>query len=507
MKLERSSGVLLHITSLPGRYGIGTLGPEAKNFADLLARAGMSYWQILPVGPVDARFDYSPYASTSTFAGNWLFISIEAVAEEQWFTATLPAPTADENHVVSYEDVIAITMPVLKSAYGDFFSRAPAPDIRNYEKFCADESSWLDDYALYSAIAEHEGTFEWPKWDPKCASRNPKYLSLMEQKHADRIRFHKFLQYLFFKQWNELKLHCKSIGIKIIGDIPIYITLESADAWANQDMLILDDETHQPLSVAGVPPDYFSETGQRWGNPVYRWKKGNTLSPETLRWWVNRITHLEKLVDIIRIDHFRGFEAYWSIPADETTAIKGTWVKGPGVQFFNKLREEAGTLRLIAEDLGVITPEVEELRDNLGLPGMRILQFAFDFNNKNYYLPHNIDNHNCVLYTGTHDNNTTNGWFYGKEIDDNTRNYVLEYLGFEEWSDFNWKLIRQAYRSVANLIIIMAQDIPGYGEEFRMNRPGTAEGNWRFKLKGDSITEEMLLRLRRMGEIYNRLDE
>jgi 4-alpha-glucanotransferase len=507
MKLDRSSGILLHITSLPGRYGIGTLGPEAKEFAGLLAKAGMRYWQILPIGPVDARFGFSPYASTSTFAGNWLFISLEMLAEEAWFPGPLPPASAKEDLAVSFEDAIALKMPALESACRGFFSAAARADTLAYNHFCSDESSWLDDFALFSAITEETGTPDWLKWDAGLASREPKSIGMMNKKLADRVRFHKFLQYIFFKQWNAFREHCRGLDIRIIGDIPIYITMESADTWANQDILHLDVKTRRPLSVAGVPPDYFSETGQRWGNPLYRWKRGPSLCAETLSWWVKRITHLKRLVDIIRIDHFRGFESYWSIPAEEKTAVKGAWVKGPGIQFFKKLSEEAGDLDLIAEDLGVITPEVEKLRDDLGLPGMRILQFAFDFNNKNYYLPHNIDNRNCVLYTGTHDNNTTNGWFYGSEIDENTRNYVLEYLGFDEWSDFNWKLIRQAYRTVANLVIIQAQDIPGYGEEFRMNRPGTAEGNWRFKLKQDSISEKMVLKLQRMGQIYGRLPE
>lgn len=507
MNLERASGILLHITSLPGRYGIGTLGPEAKAFADLLARAGMSYWQILPIGPVDARFGYSPYASTSTFAGNWLFISLEMLANESWFTGPLSAVAPAEDLFVSFEDVIAKKMPVLEAASKDFFSKAPDNEMRPFEHFCANESSWLDDFSLYSAIAEQTGTLDWLKWEPALAAREPKRMAAAGRELAGRIRFYKFLQYVFFKQWNEFRTYCKGKGIRIIGDIPIYVTLESADAWANQNILQLDETTRRPLSVAGVPPDYFSETGQRWGNPLYRWKKGSALCTETFRWWVKRITHLERLVDIIRIDHFRGFEAYWSIPEIETTAVQGTWIKGPGIQFFKKLREEAGPLHLIAEDLGIITPDVERLRDDLGLPGMRILQFAFDFNNKNYYLPHNIDTRNCVLYTGTHDNNTTNGWFYGNEIDDNTRSYVLEYLGYEAWPDFNWKLIRLAFRSVANLVIIMAQDIPGYGAEFRMNRPGTIDGNWRFKMKKDSISEEMIAMLRRMGQIYARLPE
>jgi 4-alpha-glucanotransferase len=349
------------------------------------------------------------------------------------------------------------------------------------------------------------GSRNWLEWDSGISLREPKALAQWSKKLGDKIRFHKFLQYQFFEHWAECKKYCNELGIQIIGDIPIYVTMESADAWANPGILLLDEKSRKPLSVAGVPPDYFSETGQRWGNPLYCWKKGNELSSETLRWWVKRITHLHKLVDLIRIDHFRGFEAYWSIPAEEKTAVLGKWIKGPGLQFFRSIRDELGHLPLIAEDLGVITPAVEKFRDALGLPGMRILQFAFDFNNKNLYLPHNIDKQDCILYTGTHDNNTTNGWFYGSEIDDNTRKYILEYLGVDDFSDFHWKLIRQAYRSVARVVIIPAQDLLGYGEEFRMNRPGTTEGNWKWKLVRGSITDDIVERLKRMGRLYDRI--
>jgi 4-alpha-glucanotransferase len=507
MKLERSSGMLLHITSLPGKHGIGTLGPEAKDFASRLRDAGMRYWQILPIGPVDAKLDYSPYASTSAFAGNWHFISLERLAEEKWFSGTMGTFPVKEGYVVPFKEVISHKLPVLEKACEDFFSHAADREQTAYKKFCDTEAYWLDDFTLFSAIAEQAGTTEWLEWDRDLSMREPGALEQLRKKLGTEIRFHSFIQYLFFRQWADFRKDCLAQGIEIIGDIPIYVTMESADAWANPDILLLDETTRQPLSVAGVPPDYFSDTGQRWGNPLYRWHQGKSLCAGTFRWWARRISHLHKLVDIIRIDHFRGFESYWSIPSSETTAVNGKWVKGPGIQFFRKLREEVGHLHLIAEDLGVITPEVEKLRDDLGLPGMRILQFAFDFNNRNYYLPHNIDNRNCILYTGTHDNNTTNGWFYGQEIDENTRRYVMEYLGFEDWSDFHWKLIRQAYRSVADLVIIPAQDILGFGPEFRMNRPGTTEGNWRFKLKEASITYDMVQRLRRMAQIYTRLPE
>jgi 4-alpha-glucanotransferase len=283
--------------------------------------------------------------------------------------------------------------------------------------------------------------------------------------------------------------------------------MTGADSWNHREIFQVEEKSGKPDAVSGVPPDYFSETGQRWGNPLYSWFDGKEVNKKTLDWWISRISHLGTMVDIIRIDHFRGFESYWSIPAEEKTAIKGEWVEGPGLDFFRKLRQGIGDLNLIAEDLGVITPEVEELRDNLGLPGMKILQFAFDFNNRNSYLPHNIEKSNFILYTGTHDNNTTNGWFYGDEIDNSRRKYILEYLGSENFSDIHMQLIRAAYRSIADLVIIPVQDIIGFGEKFRMNIPGTTKGNWIWKLKPGDLTEDHLKKMRRMGEIYRRLPE
>lgn len=502
--LERTCGVLLHLTSLPGPHGVGTLGPEAYAFADRLAEAGMSYWQILPLGPVDGGLGYSPYASPSTFAGNWHLVSPETISREPWFSGALPAPGPDEAFV-RFDDVVRARLPFLERACRDFFANAAGERRDDFDRFCAESSYWLDDWSLYAALAERHGTGEWLAWDGRLALREPAALAAARRTLEERIRYYAFVQYLFFRQWAAWKLYCSTKGIKIIGDIPIYISLNGADAWAHPEVLALDPDTGRPDLVAGVPPDYFSETGQRWGNPLYRWFDRKQLHAPTMDWWTQRIKHLNWLVDIIRIDHFRGFESYWAIPAAEKTAVKGSWLQGPGMAFFDTLRERLGDLPLIAEDLGIITPEVEALRDGLGLPGMKILQFAFDFNNRNTYLPHNLENPHCVLYTGTHDNNTTNGWFYGSEIDDNTRHYVLEYLGLEDWSDFHWKLIRQAYRTTARLVVIPAQDILGYGEEFRMNRPGTARGNWGWKLTRDALAPAMITKLRDLARLYGRL--
>ena len=505
MNIERSSGMLLHITSLPGRYGIGTLGAEARDFADLLKSAGMRYWQVLPIGPVAGIFDFCPYASTSTFAGNTLLISLDDLAAEPWCGIDVPPYDQAESHFADFDDVLLHKVPCFREAHRRFRESPTAPR-QAYEKFCKESSDWLDDYALYSALAEKLGTLDWTSWEPGLAMREHASMKAWTEKLHEQIEYRKFLQWVFFTQWSAFKKYCNGLGVYLIGDIPIYITMNGADSWAHRDMLQLDPETGKPESVSGVPPDYFSATGQRWGNPLYRWRdaKGK-LAEATFRWWVRRIGHLHRHIDIIRIDHFRAFEAYWSIPADEETAINGEWVPGPGIEFFNRLKQELGDLPLIAEDLGVITPEVEKLRDDLDLPGMKILQFAFDFNNKNYYLPHNYDDPNFIVYTGTHDNNTTNGWFYGGEIDDNTRNYALEYLGAETFNDFHWKLIRQACRSVARLVMFPAQDVLGYGAEFRMNVPGTCSGNWRWKLTRGAISGEIVGRLRRMGEIYDRI--
>ncbi len=509
MVINRSSGILLHITSLPGKYGIGTLGQEAYDFVDFLSESGQTYWQILPIGPVNPVLGFSPYASTSTFAGNYLFISIEELSKEPWFIGELHELITDKNnddHFVYYDEVIDIVLPILKKACEDFFNFDNAKALLKYEIFCKENSFWLDDFARFTVFAEHFETDCWLKWDKEIALRNKRALDELTQKLKDEIKFQKFLQYIFFRQWDKLKDYCLMKNISIIGDIPIYISMDGAEAWSNPEILQLDKKTLEPEAVSGVPPDYFSETGQRWGNPLYQWfNENNTLKEETMQWWIQRISHLNKYVDIIRIDHFRGFESYWSIPADEETAIKGTWVPGPGKQFFNTLLERLGDLPLIAEDLGIITPEVETLRDDLQLPGMKILQFAFDFNNDNYYLPHNIDNKNCILYTGTHDNNTTNGWYYGEEIDETRREYIKDYMDVDSDSDFHWKLIKQAYRTVANLVITPVQDILGYGQEFRMNKPGTTKGNWGWKLTSSCITQSTAQKLHHIGKLYKRL--
>jgi len=508
MKFERSCGVLLHISSLPGRYGTGTLGPEAYEFAELLVQGGQSYWQVLPIGPVAAALGYSPYASTSTFAGNPLFISVEKLWGRSWFAGGSNTTVFPDSDFCDFDAAAVHKLPLLRSACDNFFLHAASEEMDDFAAFCAEASSWLDDYALFAALADHCGTNHWPSWDEDIARRQPKAIETWRTKLGPSVRFHSFLQYLFFKQWDELRNYCTSLGIKIIGDIPIYVTFDSADAWAHTAIFQLDERTLLPDAVAGVPPDYFSATGQRWGNPLYRWQgPDKKLLEPTLVWWTERLRHLCRLFDVTRIDHFRGFESYWSIPPEETTAVKGSWLKGPGAPFFKRIRAELGDLPLIAEDLGIITHAVTQLRESLKLPGMKILQFAFDGTSTNFYLPHNYTDPNCVVYTGTHDNNTTNGWFYGPETGDSTRRHIIDYIGAESASHFHWRAIRLAYSSVAGLAILPAQDILGFGEHLRMNTPGATQGNWLWKLLPGHLTVAVMKQLQHMASLYGRIPD
>lgn len=508
MHLERSSGLLLHITSLPGSGGIGTLGSEARRFCDMLRLGGQRCWQILPFGPVTPYMGYSPYASSSAFAGNDLLISLELLAEYPWCTimsADLPRSDAD---FVDFDEVCRSKRPLLIRAEQDFFAAATDDELLEYERFVRQHAGWLDDYTLFTALSEHFGTSSWLTWPRPVAEHSEASLQEWQDRLSARIRYHCFVQFIFFTQWQALKRYCNERDVLLMGDIPIYVTFESADAWANPGIFELDPLSRAPTRVSGVPPDYFSETGQRWGNPLYRWHtdSGNGLHPETMAWWVARISHLITMVDLLRIDHFRAFESYWSIPAESQTAVDGRWIKGPGLAFFEHLRAALGNMNLIAEDLGIITPAVETLRAQAGLPGMKVLQFAFDGNNRNSFLPHTYCDPYYVVYTGTHDNNTTNGWFYGDEIDDETRAYIMDYIGTDSFKDFHWSMIRLAMQSVAHMAVIPVQDVLGYGKELRMNLPGTLGAhNWAWKLRENALTEAHMQRLRHCATLYNRI--
>jgi len=501
MKLERSAGILLHITSLPNENGIGTMGKEAIEFIDQLSETGFKYWQILPFGPVSLAQGSSPYASTSTFAGNKMLISCNSIEKEDWYTGKPYNFTEKDSSFVDFEKVDATKNIFLEEASENFFLNAPLKEKQSFEKFCYENSFWLDNYALFTVLSKKYNTNSWINWKE---NKNIKFAIDNQINSEDELKQEKFIQYMFFTQFKKIKEHANKKGIQIIGDIPIYVNFDSCDTWSNKHIFELDKDLKPPF-ISGVPPDYFSKTGQRWGNPLYKWfDKSKSLFSPTVDWWESRIKHLTQYVDVIRIDHFRGFESFWSIPSNEETAIKGKWMPGPGIDFFTEIKKRLGYLPFIAEDLGIITPEVEALRDSLNLPGMKILQFAFDQNNKNSYLPHSITNTNCILYTGTHDNNTTNGWFYENEINKETQEYIMEYLDIEDFDDFSWHLIKAAFRTTARLVIIPAQDILGYGKKFRMNTPGTTVNNWKWKLQKNVFDEKLQNKFKRIIYLYDR---
>ncbi len=501
MNLPRGAGVLLHISSLPGPFGTGDLGGGARNFVDFLAAAGQGYWQILPLGPSCEFFSDSPYMSFSAFAGNPLFIDLAELADQGLLSnRQLSEAPAFSEYQLDYAGAASFRTILLEEAWRVFSS---SPGLE-FSKFCAD-MPWLDDYALFMALRERYGAKSWSLWPREIVARAPTALTQARIELADRLGFHRFLQFQFFRQWRGLRQYANFKGVRLIGDLPIYVGHDSADVWANPEFFRLYKNNFQPSHVAGVPPDYFSATGQRWGNPLYRWQtdKG-TINQPLYGWWAARLRHLLTMTDLCRIDHFRGFESYWEIAAEEETAEHGRWVKGPGEPFFSAMRKELGDLPIIAEDLGIITPEVAELRQRLGLPGMKVLQFGFDFNEKNCHLPHNYDSTDCVVYTGTHDNNTTLGWFMDSGLDEGVRNQVRRYLG-SDGRTISHDLIRLAFASVAGLAIIPLQDILGFGGDCRMNTPGTSEGNWRWRCAARFLNDEAARWLRDETAFYNRL--
>jgi len=510
MIIKRASGLLLHITSLPGKYGCGTLGREATAFSDFLTACGQSYWQVLPLGPVCPHWHFSPYSSPSAFAGNELLIDPEKMRARGWLTAAELRESEDglENDFADFTKTARQKTTLLEKAASLFTARQNPGEKIEFERFRHDQQQWLDDYALFRALADHFNTFQWTTWPADIARRQPAALDCWRQKLAEPIFFWQFGQFVFFKQWLELKDYVNQRGLQIIGDIPFYVNFESADAWSHPEIFQLNQASGLPTSVAGVPPDYFSPTGQRWGNPLYRWQdQHQVLNTATMHWWTARIGHLLQLVDVLRIDHFRGFDTYWAIPAEESTAVNGRWHPGPGLAFFSALKDKLGNLPLIAEDLGEIPPAVEALRERLALPGMKILQFAFDGQSNNPYLPHNFTSTNCLVYTGTHDNNTSNGWFYGQETSAQTKQFIMDYLNLAHRDEFHWQLIRLAMQSIACLAVFPVQDILGYSERFRMNTPGQGAGNWNWKLTPGVLTPEIGQRLRQLTSLYNRLPE
>jgi 4-alpha-glucanotransferase len=507
VKCSRSSGILLHPTSLPGGFGIGDLGREAYGFADFLHAAKQSVWQVLPLGPTG--YGDSPYQVFSAFAGNPLLISPESLAQEGLLSSEdLSEVPNFPQEQVDYGAVIHFKFPLLRRAF-ERFQGGGAPSARDpFQKFCKQHSTWLDDYALFMAIKDAHGGKAWNQWDFAIALREPEALEYWTKKLSDEIRCWKFWQFLFFKQWMALKQYCHARSIQIMGDIPIFVARDSADVWAHPQLFHLD-ERGNPTVVAGVPPDYFSATGQLWGNPLYRW---DVMAASGYDWWVQRFRAAFELVDMVRIDHFRGFEAYWEVPGHETTAINGRWVNGPGAELFEAVRQALGDLPIVAENLGLITPEVEALRQKLGFPGMAVLQFAFGSGTADSeFLPHNYSR-NLLIYTGTHDNDTTVGWWNSTGVNDSTRRpeevqrereFVLKYLGVHG-SEIHWAFIRAVLASVANLAMVPLQDVLGLGSDARMNLPARASGNWQWRYLPGMLTDAMLERLRELTILYGR---
>lgn len=495
MEFKRQSGILLHPTSLPGDYGIGSLGEEAYEFIDFLVAADQKLWQILPLGPTG--YGDSPYQSFSAFAGNPLLISLERLKKDGLLAADdLKTEKEFARDYVDYDQVTEFKYPLFEKAFQTFKREAAKPIENKFQRFCCENSDWLDDYALFKALKEYFNGQPWYKWDEDIKLRRSETVNHYQQTLQDRIQFHKFIQYIFFKQWNRLKAYANENYIKIVGDIPIFVAYDSADVWANPELFSLDGEK-KPINVAGVPPDYFSETGQLWGNPLYDWQK---LKETGYDWWIDRFETTLDLVDIVRLDHFRGFAAYWAVPYGEKTAVRGKWKEGPGKDFFRKVKDDLKELPIIAEDLGVITDEVEELRDYFNFPGMNVLQFGFNSQEDNDHLPHNYTK-NSVVYTGTHDNNTVLGWY--NNADEEAKEYAKEYLKASE-DNICWDFLQVAWASVSKIAIAPLQDILSLNSEARMNTPGTTKGNWQWRYRKEMLDINLSKKLKRLTEIYHR---
>jgi 4-alpha-glucanotransferase len=509
MTFPRASGILLHPTSLPGHFGIGDLGEGAHRFADFLKASGQSIWQMLPLGPTG--YGDSPYACYSAFAGNTLLISPELLFKDGLIAKTdladlhsLPAERVDFGEVHRTRDLM------LEKAFANY-QRTTDTEFRSaFETFAEQNASWVDDYALFRALKNSHDGAAWTNWEQSLVRRTPAALARARTELHDRIEAQKFYQFLFFRQWLDLKTYCNRRGISIVGDIPIFVAHDSADVWTNPDQFKLNSDG-TPTVVAGVPPDYFSKTGQYWGNPLFNW---DHMLADGFTWWIERVRAALQMVDIARIDHFRGFAACWEIPGGDTTAERGRWVEAPGRELFTAIRNALGELPIIAEDLGVITPDVEKLRDDFGFPGMRILQFAFSSDAKSIDLPHNY-HRNVVVYTGTHDNDTTVGWFNSVAGASSTRtakqiecerNFCMKYLK-TDGQEIHWDFIRAVFASVANTAVVPLQDILGLSTEARMNLPNSTSGNWLWRFKENSLSDDLGERLKDLSELYGRVSD
>ncbi len=507
MKLRRSSGILLHPTSLPGRFGVGDLGGEAYRFVDWLASAGQTYWQIMPLGPTG--YGDSPYSSFSAFAGNTNLVSPEKLVESGLLAPSdiaeapdLPAERVDYGKVIEYK------RGLLEKAFRNFTRKLKEDESlrRDYEGFEGFASVWLDDWALFAALKDEYAGEPWNTWAAGLARREPAAVESARQSKASRVEAHKFAQYVFFQQWLKLKRYANERGVRVVGDMPIFVAHNSADVWSRPELFKLKEDG-RPSVVAGVPPDAFSATGQLWGNPIYDWER---MRADKFAWWVARVRETFKIVDVVRLDHFRGFAAYWEVPAEHETAEHGRWVEAPGREVFNAMKDAlGGDLPIVAEDLGTITPDVHQLRDEFDFPGMRVLQFAFGGDPHDTHLPHEYTR-NTVAYTGTHDNDTVVGWLRQRaradapEWERRERDLCLKYLG-TDGAEINWDFIRAAQMSVAALSVVQLQDVLGLGAEARMNTPASTEGNWNWRYTADTLTAELAQRLREMTHIYGRL--
>jgi 4-alpha-glucanotransferase len=496
---KRESGVLLHITSLPSPYGVGDLGPEAYAFVDFLVKTRQHIWQVLPLTLTDPLYGNSPYSSISAFAGNKILISPDLLIEEGLLTKKdlepvplFPAGRCDFSLVIPYKTKL------LELAYRNF--KGNGAHRESFEAFCSKNRSWLDDFSFFIIIKKHMAGKSWARWPEELRDRAPQSLESVKKEYSEQLEREKFWQYLFFEQWHRLKSFCREKGVQLFGDLAIYVNFDSADVWANPGLFKLDEEK-KPVFVSGVPPDYFSSTGQLWGNPVYQW---DVLRESAYQWWVERVAHHLDLFDILRIDHFRGLVACWEIPVGEDTAVNGKWVNAPARDFLICLRQRFNSLPIVGEDLGVITPDVREVMRCFGLPGMKVLLFAFGEDDPQHpYLPHNYER-NFVLYTGTHDNNTVRGWFEC-EASSNDIERFFRYAGREvPVEEVHWEFIRLAMISVANQVIIPMQDILGLGGDTRMNRPSVAAGNWEWRLRPDQITQSTAQKLLEMTKTYGR---
>lgn len=497
MLTERSAGILLHPTSLPSRFGIGDFGNDAYRFVDFLNATGQKLWQILPLGPTG--YGDSPYQCLSAFAGNPLLISFDKLVEEKIILPEMLEDVPSFPLKIDYGRVIEYKFFKLKEIYNYFKKNDKSFLLNEYQQFCEDEKFWLNDYSLFAAIKDYFNGAPWNEWEDSIKKMIPERIDNLKKTLHDKIEFHKFIQFLFFKQWKELKSYANSKGIKIIGDLPIFVAFDSADVWVNKHLFEVTDEG-KPLFIAGVPPDYFSPTGQRWGNPHYRW---DVMEQDDYDWWRKRVQLLLKLTNIIRIDHFRGFYNYYKIPGTSPTAEIGEWVLGPGEKFFFTLEKYFGKLPIIAEDLGILAPEVYELRDKFNFPGMKILQFAFGTNGEKKFLPHRFVQ-NCVVYTGSHDNDTTIGWWNSIQNDGtDTKEFFMNYTG-SNGQDVCKDLIRLAYSSIATLVIIPLQDWLRLGTEARMNFPGRPDGNWSWRFSWDQISENLISEIKTFVKIFER---